>query len=88
MFEASLVAIDRHFSTTASGFVERFKPLPPGPAARSTPKTGTVGTVAVEHVDGFKPLGDGTQRDPRPDDGRHIAHRSQAHHRGVGESHR
>ena len=49
------MAISRHPSTTAIGFVERFIPLPSG-QRHEAPKTGTVGTVAAEHVDGLRPL--------------------------------
>jgi hypothetical protein len=52
--------------------------------ARSTPKTGTVGTVAAECVDGPRRVDDGTQCDPRPDGGRHIA----AHCRRTTEGRR
>lgn len=60
-------------STTALGFVERFKSLPQG-QRHEAPKTGTVGTVVAEDIDGVRPLDDGTQRDQRADGGRHIAY--------------
>jgi hypothetical protein len=48
------------------------------------PETGTVGIVAAEKTSIANGIDDGIERDSRPDEGRHIARRYQAHHRGGG----
>ncbi len=74
-------------STTALGFVERFKSLPSGQRHEAL-KTGTVGTVAAEYVDGFKPLDAALNATSELTAAGTSPTRTQAHHRGAGESHR
>jgi|SRR5882672_12416160 len=68
------------------GFVEHFKPLPSGLAATKHSRPERLERSQLDMSMPSLAIDDGTQRDPRPDDGRHIALRLQAHHRGAGES--
>ena len=69
------MAIDRHSSV---GFKSRGALLAAALRANGTkfPKTRSVGTVAAENVDGLRQVGDGTQRDWRPDGDRQTAYRT------------